>query len=379
MNKYFNKLKVILLRFRLLHLFRLLFNYKRYLGEIEKKTYFPECKQKSRIRVFCDQICSIIHYGNIEDYYFNYGHDRIGANISEYMLEPAHVKIISEANSHPFGYHVSWEKQFNYKALVRDKYLFALIVDGYGLPTPNTIGFLYNDIFFVQREKRIADINEILNYDMDVMLKPTTGNGGIGMHHIIVKDGIIVKNRKRLNIDELKSMLISNERYIIQEYVKEQHPAMASLFKGSLNTLRVTMVRDDDGNIHLLGVMCLMGAGDMIVSNWHYGGIIINVKNDGFLNEYGYSNSLKRTNCHPDTGVVFKSFRVPYYDETIEICSKAMRLFYGLKTLGWDIAITPDGPIFIEGNDMWGMPAHQMVEERGWKEVYKKFFNKKPN
>ena len=36
------------------------------------------------------------------------------------------------------------------------------------------------------------------------------------------------------------------------------------------------------------------------------------------------------------------------------------------------------GNIFIDGNDMWGMPAHQMVEERGWGEYYRKYFTDRP-
>ena len=367
-----------LLDFKVGHIARLLSRYSEYVGSKKEKTYYPQEQQKSKRRILLDQFQNIVRFGSVEDYYYNYGHDRASStDMSNYMLEPVHVKILSEANAHPYGKNVSWEKQFDYKALVRDKYLFALMMEGFSLPAPTTIGLIDGDDFYVQAENRVAKFNEILNYDMNVMLKPATGNGGIGMHHITINNGEIIVRGNKLDIDELKSLLNKKERYLVQDFVTEQHPEMASLFPGSINTLRVTMVRDDNEEIHLLGVMCLMGAGDMIVSNWHYGGVIINVKPDGYLNEYGYSNSLKRINKHPDTGIVFKDFKVPFYEKVIDISFKAMKCFYGLKTLGWDIAITPDGPIFIEGNDMWGMPAHQMVEEKGWREYYINYFNYK--
>lgn len=371
-------IKSKLLDFKVGHMARLLSRYHEYVGAKKEKTYYPQDQQKSKKRIFFDQFHNILKFGSVEDYYYNYGHDRItSSNMNDYMLEPVHVKIISEANAHPYGKNVPWEKQFDYKALVRDKYLFALMMKGFSLPAPATIGLIYGDNFYIQAENRVVELHEILNYDMNVMLKPVTGNGGIGMHHIIINNGIISKGEDKLDVNELKSLLKKKERYLVQEFVTEQHLEMASLFPGSINTLRVTMARDDNEKIHLLGVMCLMGAGDMIVSNWHYGGVIINVKSNGYLNEYGYSNSLKRINKHPDTGIVFKDFKVPFYEKVIDICYNAMTCFYGLKTLGWDIAITPEGPIFIEGNDMWGMPAHQMVEERGWREYYVNYFNYK--
>ena len=376
-NSFILRFKVFLCNFKPFRALRLITHYNSYVASKKEETYFPNVPQKSNLNILWDQIKFILRYGCIEEHYYHYGHDRIGAKIREYMFGPANEKILSESNSYPFGKDVTWEKQFNYKALVRDKYLFALMMDEYGLPIPKTYGFVINSQFFVQQEKKFKKLDDICNFDMDVMVKPTTGNGGIGMFHITVSDGIISYKNKSISIEELKKMLRSNEMYILQEFVTSQHPDMASLFPKSLNTLRVTMVRDDMGEIHLLGVMALMGMGDMIVSNWHYGGIIINVNCDGSLNEYGYSLSLKRINHHPETGVIFKTFKVPFYNEIITICTKAMRLFYGLKSIGWDIAITSDGPIFIEGNDMWGMPAHQMVEERGWKHYYNEFFSYK--
>lgn len=58
------------------------------------------------------------------------------------------------------------------------------------------------------------------------------------------------------------------------------------------------------------------------------------------------------------------------------MCEKAMNVFYGMKTIGWDIAFTEEGPIIIEANNGWGIAAHQMVEQKGWAERYYRVFPK---
>ena len=65
---------------------------------------------------------------------------------------------------------------------------------------------------------------------------------------------------------------------------------MSRLYPNAINTVRITTVRDlNTGNIELMGCMLLMGARGAVVSNWHYGGVIINIEENGYLNKYGYS------------------------------------------------------------------------------------------
>jgi hypothetical protein len=39
---------------------------------------------------------------------------------------------------------------------------------------------------------------------------------------------------------------------------------------------------------------------------------------------------------------------------------RAARLFLPLRTIGWDVAIAPDGPILMEGNAYWD-PFNDML------------------
>ena len=67
---------------------------------------------------------------------------------------------------------------------------------------------------------------------------------------------------------------------------------------------------------------------------------------------YTYNNRMKRFETHPLTGIPFMGFQVPLWDEALDMVRKAARKAYGYNChwIGWDVAITPDGPALIEAN-----------------------------
>ena len=42
------------------------------------------------------------------------------------------------------------------------------------------------------------------------------------------------------------------------------------------------------------------------------------------------------------------------------LAEQAARAFLPLRTVGWDIAVTPEGPTLIEGNPFWD-PSNDLV------------------
>lgn len=337
-------------------------------------TYYPEAKHKSAMVIFVDQVKFILKYGFINNEYYTYGLDVKGSELQQSDFVPERINIDNlllqnrnflSKESPSFGY-------YNHLCLLRDKWVFSKIMEGAGLPVPKSIGVIINKRFVKNGYYESEDLSELCRTDCNVLLKPVSGNSGKGIIHVIIKNGGVFIKDKIVSIENLKKRLC-DDVYLVQEFLTNQHSAMNALFSGAVNTLRVTMVRTDNG-IELMGVMCLMGAHYAEYSNWHYGGVCINVKPNGCLDKYGFSFSDKRIKCHPDSKIVFEGYKIPHYETAIKLAKKAMTLFYGIKTIGWDLAITENGPVFIEGNDGWGIQAHQMVEHRGWKHQYETYF-----
>lgn len=80
---------------------------------------------------------------------------------------------------------------------------------------------------------------------------------------------------------------------------------------------------------------------------------------------------------HPITGADLLNLEVPYWNEVVTMLENAASEVPEVGYVGWDVAITPNGPILIEGNTTPGyryyqIPVH-MESKCGNKEVYVKY------
>jgi hypothetical protein len=65
---------------------------------------------------------------------------------------------------------------------------------------------------------------------------------------------------------------------------------------------------------------------------------------------------------HPDTGIRFEGRTVPFYDDAVALCRRAhFALAPDLFVIGWDVAITPRGPVTLEAN-LFPMLSEEMFQ-----------------
>ena len=113
-----------------------------------------------------------------------------------------------------------------------------------------------------------------------------------------------------------------------------------------------------------LSAVLRVGANGNTVDNWAAGGLAVGIEMEtGRLKEYGFYKHGKgtKTVCHPDTGTEFNGFKIPFYTEAVEKAVSLHTHLVPIVVIGWDIAITPDGPLFIEGNDNMEISINQEV------------------
>ena len=129
---------------------------------------------------------------------------------------------------------------------------------------------------------------------------------------------------------------------------------------------------DKDGVVHPFGAGLRIGRSGSTIDNWAKGGVFVGIDmgtgklmNRGFMKpQFGTAVSE-----HPDTHVVFDGFLVPYYKEAQELAVKLHSFLYRSHSVGWDIAITEKGPVFIEGNGLWEISLVQAVHGGMRKEI----------
>jgi hypothetical protein len=70
------------------------------------------------------------------------------------------------------------------------------------------------------------------------------------------------------------------------------------------------------------------------------------------------------TTVHPATRVSLHGRRVPFLERAESLAVGAHRFFGLQRVLGWDVALTPDGPKLLEVNSLPGVIGWELLERR---------------
>ena len=175
----------------------------------------------------------------------------------------------------------------------------------------------------------------------DCIVKPCDGKLGKGIFKTY-KDSDH-KDDRRLYESCVKNRMLVEQCIEACDELKALHPQ-------SLNTVRVVTIANKEKACVFSGVL-RTGVGDSVVDNSHKGGVSaqINVDN-GVVETDGANTNGKRYVSHPDSGIVFKGFRIPNWNAVVETCCEAAKQTRNPIT-GWDVVVNNQGEVeFIEGN-----------------------------
>ena len=223
----------------------------------------------------------------------------------------------------------------------------------------------------------MVPFKEISNYEFEAFCKRKVSYGG-GMKNDIFKvkiahDKITVNNNIEKSPEEFVKIL-KNHHWTLQKPIENQHPEYTKFHPDSVNTIRVVTVKKG-ANFATLFAFLRIGVKGRIADNWSSGGISTGINTeDGTLKKYGLYHPQfgTKTAIHPDSGIVFEGYKLPYWEEILNYVKHAHRLFYGFHSIGWDIAVTTNGIILIEGNDNWNSSGAQLY--KGFKKEFSKYF-----
>ncbi|MCL2508098.1 MAG: hypothetical protein FWF05_02850 [Oscillospiraceae bacterium] len=138
-----------------------------------------------------------------------------------------------------------------------------------------------------------------------------------------------------------------------------QHPEMNRLYPNSINTLRMVTI-NNGGKISLVIALCRMGNGGR-VDNFLNGGLMTRVCLETGKLLYDAVNAENVVfERHPVTGTVFRGFQLPMWERCAESAKAAAAVLPEVGYVGWDFAVTPGGPVLVEGNEFPGHCLYQL-------------------
>ncbi len=159
---------------------------------------------------------------------------------------------------------------------------------------------------------------------------------------------------------------------VIEELI-EQGEAMARIHPGSVNTLRIptVIIKNEEGEpeIRLFHPSLRMGRDGSFVDNFSAGGVSALIDPDtGMIYTNGADKKGHEFLCHPDSGIAFRGFQIPEWEEAVAMVKEAAMMIPDNHYCGWDLAYSKDrGWCMVEANCTAQMGAMQMVEKKGRK------------
>lgn len=314
-----------------------------------RRAYLPamrRAKRKPALRIVGELIAHGVTWRCLPFHYLRYGLYDPELSWSEtcaFVPETVfYYRLLARANRHP--------------VLLDDKVVCKQILAAANVPQPELL--LWGDVescidaagAHVEFERAFASVTD----GTHLVIKPARySSGGDGVQILQATAGRVVDDTGR--VCSLRDYAQRWGPWLVERKVV-QCGDLAALNSASLNTFRVITIPDTDRGRRAAYVVLKLGAGTGLVDNAHDGGLYLRVDPaSGALAGEAFDETFTRHRAHPRTGVRFDQIRIAGIGEVVSVAERAAALFPQLALIGWDIALTDDGPVIIEGNSSPGL------------------------
>ncbi len=289
-------------------------NLKMIINKLHKKT------KRSKTRLLLDMMwCASIYGAGPYDYQEFEFYNLNRKERKTYLTRAKNNKIVRNFNKKE-----SWSK-------FDDKYEFNKIFDKY----------LKRDWIILNKDK-YDEFVSFCKHKKDFIAKPVVGTGGKGIELIEV-------DKSRLQ--EIFDYLIKNDKLLLEEKII-QNKKVAALNETSVNSLRIVTFFDGK-ETHIINTVFKIGNGG-VTDNFSSGSMYTFVEN-GEIIVPAIDQDDNIFEIHPKSNIKLVGYKIPNYEDAIELVKECAKIVPEIQYIGWDVAILDKGASIIEGNHFPGV------------------------
>ncbi|MCU0615105.1 MAG: hypothetical protein MUD09_08505 [Desulfobacterales bacterium] len=318
-------------------------------------------KEKSFLRMLKDLYLWQLREGDFNFMYYAFALNLAGSRQDEFIGGRSFLKIKERVEAKLRDR--AGCSDVRYDAITKDKFYANSIFSANGIVCLRNLAFIHGtEMVYTDGHREKVDV--LLDLHGTFIVKNTVLEAGEGVFRCRSVDKKIEANGKLQTLDSFIQML-GNRIWVLQgQYLS--HQRIRKINASALNTTRIVTI------LHSLEPEYLGGfqgfaTGNAFTDSWSHGSIYAGIDPlTGFLKEYAITAvederpGLLRE--HPDSKVVFKDYEIPFLKEAVDLCLRAHRLLYFSFVIGWDVAITDEGPMIVEANEKPGMSAVQCLD-----------------
>ena len=213
--------------------------------------------------------------------------------------------------------------------------------------------YLHRD-FLVINENSLNDFNLFIKKHSIFFAKPLDGQCGKKIEKIDVSkyDGDLFRH------------LLDNKLYLLEEPII-QHDEINRLHPCSINTIRMVTIYNKEKKQGKVAVAYFRIGNGKCVDNFNSGGMVVPIdKKSGSILYPAQDKAGNLYYNHPLTNTAIVGYKIPMFQKAIKLAEELSGIIPEMGVVGWDIAITPKGPVVVEGNEFPGHDIYQLPPHR---------------
>ena len=259
----------------------------------------------------------------------------------------------------------------NYDVSTKDKFYANSIFTANGIPCIQNLA-LISGSSLIFSDGREENIESLLEFKDPFILKNIVLEAGEGVFICRIVNSNCEVNGIIKDWNSFKSFL-GSKLWVVQKK-NSSHKALRKFNSSALNTTRIVTILNSVEPEYLCGFQGF-ATDNAFIDSWSHGSVYVGIDvKKNCLKEFGFTSaSDKRSGiltAHPDSGIIFKDYEIPFLKDTVDLCIRAHRLLYFNFIIGWDVAITDSGPLIVEANEKPGMNVAQSLNGGLQKKIF---------
>ncbi|MGE3905076.1 MAG: sugar-transfer associated ATP-grasp domain-containing protein, partial [Reyranellaceae bacterium] len=249
-----------------------------------------------------------------------------------------------------------------------DKLEFADACAQLGIATPPILMSVADGRATLRADAAALDVDLFAKLQRGRGTKRTSRFRRVGRHLYIDRTGRVLRLDEVIELLRQQSLERDGDRrtaIIVQPHLSN-HPSLADLADTSLIAIRIVTCRNErDEPEATHGVLRILGKiepGWDIRPDTEFGAAIdLRTGTLGWLTGDRPETCLRWHDRHPITGAPVLGRRLERWPELVDLALRAHAGFPNRILVGWDLALTPDGPVVLEGNSNMDVSFIQRV------------------
>jgi hypothetical protein len=253
--------------------------------------------------------------------------------------------------------------RINYDVITKDKFYSNSIFIANGIPCFQTFALISGCVMYFPGNRQ-ENIKSILSLRDPFFIKNNILEAGEGVYWCRIVNSKVEVNRELKDWDSFLAIL-GNKIWVVQKQYSS-HETLRKINSSALNSTRIVTIFNGREPEYLCGFQGF-ATNNAPTDSWSHGSVYVGINADkGCLKEAGFTSlSDKRPGLlfsHPDSGIRFGNYVIPFIKESVKLCINAHRLLYFNFIIGWDVAITDEGPMIVEANEKPGLNIAQCID-----------------